>query len=247
MTNIAINGFFGKMGQAIFQESQSLESCIVTVGVDKEELIKTKTLKNILLTSDISKYADNFDVIIDFSLPDSSLKVTEICVTLNKPLVIGTTGFAETDLNLIMNCSKKIPILLAPNMSIGVNASFNAISILSKLLPNHKVHIDETHHKNKVDSPSGTALKFADMVCVARGEQLGDITSKHCPITFKSHRKDSEIGVHTITFKGSADEITFTHTAENRDIFANGALKTAEWLIQQPPGFYNYKNYMDSI
>ena len=247
MTNIAINGFFGKMGQAIFLESQSLESCIVTVGADKEELIEVNSSGNIQLTSDISKHADNFDVVIDFSLPKPSLEVAKICVVLNKPLVIGTTGFTETNLKEISNYSKKIPILLAPNMSIGVNASFNAISTLSKLLPSYSVHIEETHHKNKVDSPSGTALKFASIVCEARGENLGDITSKHCPITFNSHRKNTEIGVHTITFRGPADEIIFTHTADNRNIFANGALKTAEWLTQQKPGFYNYKNYMDSI
>ena len=247
MTNIAINGFFGKMGQAILLESQSLDFCTITIGVDKEELIETHSLGNIRLTSDISEHADNFDVVIDFSLPNPSLEVAKICVSLNKPLVIGTTGFTDTDLDEISNYSKHIPILLAPNMSIGVNASFNAISTLSKLLPEYKVHIEETHHKNKVDSPSGTALKFANIVCDARGEKLGDISSKDCPITFQSYRKDTEIGVHTITFRGTADEIVFTHTADNRNIFANGALKTAEWLTHQKPGFYNYKNYMDSI
>ena len=247
MTNIAINGFFGKMGQAILLESQSSSSCIITIGIDKEELIESKSIDNIQLTSDISEHADYFDVVIDFSLPKPSLEVAKTCTALNKPLVIGTTGFTETDLNILSTHSKNIPILLAPNMSIGVNASFNAISTLPKLLPAHKVHIEETHHKNKVDSPSGTALKFANIVCEARGEKLGDITSKHCPITFQSHRKDTEIGVHTITFRGSADEIIFTHTADNRNIFANGALKTAEWLTLQKPGFYNYQNYMDSI
>ena len=247
MTNIAINGFFGKMGQAILLESQSSSSCIITIGIDKEELIESKSIDNIQLTSDISEHADYFDVVIDFSLPKPSLEIAKTCTALNKPLVIGTTGFTETDLNILSTHSKNIPILLAPNMSIGVNASFNAISTLSKLLPDHKVHIEETHHKNKVDSPSGTALKFANIVCEARGEKLGDITSKHCPITFQSHRKDTEIGVHTITFRGSADEIIFTHIADNRNIFANGALKTAEWLTLQKPGFYNYQNYMDSI
>ncbi len=247
MTNIAINGFFGKMGQAILLESQSLSSCIITIGIDKEELIENKFIDNIQLTSDISMYTDYFDVVIDFSLPNPSLDVAKICARLKKPLVIGTTGFSEKDVNALSSHAKNIPILLAPNMSIGVNASFNAISTLSKLLPDHKVHIEETHHKNKIDSPSGTALKFANIVCEARGEKLGDITSKHCPITFQSFRKDTEIGVHTITFRGSADEIVFTHTADNRNIFANGALKTAEWLTHQKPGFYNYQNYMDSI
>ena len=247
MTNIAINGFFGKMGQAILLESQNINSCTITIGIDKEELIERNSCNSIQLTSDLSKHPNDFDVVIDFSLPSPSLELAKICVSLNKPLVIGTTGFTDTDLDEISNYSKNIPILLAPNMSMGVNASFNAISTLSKLLPGHKVHIEETHHVNKVDSPSGTALKFANIVCEARGEKLGDISSQNCPITFQSHRKDTEIGVHTITFRGTADEIVFTHTADNRNIFANGALKTAEWLMQQKPGFYNYKNYMDSI
>tara|TARA_B100001287_G_scaffold180692_1_gene152347 strand:- start:3281 stop:4024 length:744 start_codon:yes stop_codon:yes gene_type:complete len=247
MTNIAINGFFGKMGQAILLESHNLNSCIVTVGSDKEELVNKNSIDNIVLTTDISKCADNFDVVIDFSLPNSSLVVAKVCSDLNKPLVIGTTGFTEKELELISNYSKKTPILIAPNMSIGVNASFDAIATLSKLLPDYKVNISETHHKNKVDSPSGTALKFANVVCDARGESLGDITNENCPITFQSFRKDTEIGLHTITFKGSADQIVFTHTADNRNIFANGALRTAEWLAQQKPGYYNYQNYMESI
>ena len=247
MTNIAINGFFGKMGQAILLESQDLKSCKVTIGCDQKELVEKKSIDNIILTTDLSKHVKDFDVVIDFSLPEPSLNIARICSELKKPLVIGTTGFSKSDLDMIVDYSNKIPILIAPNMSIGVNASFNAITILSRLLPNYKVHIEETHHKNKVDSPSGTALKFANIVCDARGVNLGNITSKDCPVTFQSHRQDKEIGKHTITFRGPEDQIEFTHTADNRNIFANGALKTARWLSQQKPGYYNYQNYMDSI
>ena len=92
MINIAINGFFGKMGQAILLESQNLSSCVITIGNDKEELIESNSVDNVRLTSDISEHVDNFDVVIDFSLPNSSLEVAKICVAHNRPLVIGTTG-----------------------------------------------------------------------------------------------------------------------------------------------------------
>ena len=123
-------------------------------------------------------------------------------------------------------------------MSLGVNATLKSISELSKLLPNYEISIEETHHKNKIDSPSGTALKIAEVVAESRDIKPADIN-------IKSYREDGEIGVHKTIFKSDDDEIIIYHNAYNREIFALGALETSQWIAKQKPGFYTYQNYME--
>ena len=149
--NIALNGFFGRMGQSIFEESKKNSNFIITVGCDIKEKLSNNTFENIALTSDIEKHSEDFDVVIDFTLPEPSLDLIKKCVRINKPIAIGTTGFSQEQLSLIFEASKEIPILLAPNMSHGINVSFEALKEISKSLKNYDVSIIETHHKNKVD------------------------------------------------------------------------------------------------
>lgn len=236
-SKIAINGFFGRMGQSIFQLSKK-KNFIVTVGCDKEEKLSQES--EILLSSNLLDNADHFDVVIDFSLPKPCINTVMVCEKLLKPITIGTTGFNNTQKEYLMAASKNIPILLAPNMSLGVNASLKSISQLSKTLPNYEVSIEETHHKNKVDSPSGTALKIAEVVAEARKIDPENIE-------IKSFREDGEIGEHKTIFKSHDDEIIIYHNAYNREIFALGALETSQWISKQKPGFYNYNNYMEDV
>ena len=234
---IAINGFFGRMGQAIYELSlkQNLD---VTVGVDiKEKLHSDLDLK---LSDNLSEHSEFFDVVIDFSLPKPCLNAVKECQKLNKPITIGTTGFSSEQKKIIIEASKEIPLLLAPNMSIGVNASLKSISELSKLLSGYEVSIEETHHKNKLDSPSGTALKIAEVVGEAR-------QSNPSEINIKSFREEGEIGIHKTIFKSPDDEIILYHNAYNRTIFAQGALDTSQWISKQQKGLYTYKDYMEDI
>jgi 4-hydroxy-tetrahydrodipicolinate reductase len=108
------------------------------------------------------------------------------------------------------------------------------------------VSIIETHHENKIDSPSGTAIKMAEIICQSKNVQLGDVNSKDCPIKFTSHRENTEIGTHHVIFKSKSDEICLTHIANDRSIFALGALDTAAWVSKQKPGLYNYQHYISS-
>ena len=241
---IAINGFFGKMGQSIFDESNN-SSHIVKVGCDIEKKINNSKFNEIVLTSDLEKTQELFDVVIDFSIPSSSINIVKLCSKLKKAITIGTTGFSAEDLKEINLASKSIPILLAPNMSYGVNVCLDSLSTLSKKLKNYEVFINETHHKNKIDSPSGTAIKMAEIICEARDIKLGDIKSDNCPIKIESHRIDSEIGTHEIIFKNNSNEIKLTHTAFSRSIFSQGALDAAIWISKQRPGLYQFKDFME--
>lgn len=242
---IAINGFLGKMGQSIYDESKKSSLCDVKVGCDTEEKINNNNFDKVMLTSDLEKNKDLFDVVIDFSLPVSSTKMTSLCAKLKKPLSIGTTGFSKTEIEQIKIASKSIPILLAPNMSYGVNLCFSVLTKLAKNLKDYTATISETHHKNKMDSPSGTAIKMAEVICKARNIELGDIKSDKCPIKIESNRVDSEIGTHEVIFKNALNEVKLVHTAFSRSIFSKGALDTALWVVKKPPGLYQFRDFME--
>lgn len=235
-SRIAINGFFGRMGQAIYDLSKNTYD--VTVGIDKEEHFKD--VANVKLSTNLEDLEHFFDVVIDFTLPDFSIQTIQSCVALGKPITIGTTGFTSKQKEILSKAGTQIPVLVAPNMSIGVNASLEVIANLSKTLVQYDVSIEETHHKNKIDSPSGTALKIAEVVANARDVNIDNIN-------IKSFREEGEIGVHKTIFKSTDDEIILYHNAFNRKIFAKGALETSQWIAQQKPGLYTYKNYMDNI
>ena len=236
-SKIAINGFFGRMGQAIYELSLE-QKFNVTLGVDKKE--KLQPTLNLKLCDTLSKYPESFDVVIDFSLPEPCLNVVKECRILNKPITIGTTGFNSAQKKILIDASSDIPLLLAPNMSIGVNATLRSISELSKILSKYEVSIEETHHKNKLDSPSGTALKIAEVISKSRQSSISDIK-------IESYREDGEVGIHKTIFKSPDDEIILYHNAYNRKIFAQGALDTSQWISKQSSGFYTYENYLEDI
>ena len=149
-------------------------------------------------------------------------------------------GFQLSKKKYLWEAGKEIPLLLAPNMSIGVNASLRSISELSKVLSGYDVSIEETHHKNKLDSPSGTALKIAEVIAEAR-------QSNPSEINIKSFREEGEVGIHKTIFRSSDDEIILYHNAFNRTIFAQGALDTSQWISRQQAGLYTFKDYMEDI
>ena len=246
MSNIAINGFFGKMGVAIYEESKHFKNVIITAGCDIEEKILNNKIDGITLTSDLTSSKDLFDVAIDFSLPTPSINAIHSCVKINKPIVIGTTGHNSEQLNSIKQASQTIPVLLAPNMSIGVNISLSALSVIAKSLKDYQITKKEVHHKNKIDAPSGTAIKMAEVICDAQDIKLGEVNSDSCPIIFESKREDTEIGTHKVVFKNNSDSVSLTHIAKDRSIFANGAIATALWLQKQKPGLYSYQDYIKS-
>ena len=245
--NIAINGFFGRMGQSIFEASNNHPDVRITVGCDVEKKISSnQSAKDLVLTSQLQEQSDKFDVVIDFTLPVSSIEVILHCIVTNKPITIGTTGFNQEQKNFIKKASEKIPILIAPNMSQGVNTSLDSLASMAKSLRDYSVVIKEIHHVNKIDAPSGTAIKMAEVICNSRGIELGDVKSETCPIKFESIREHTEIGTHEVIFRNNYDEIHLLHIAKDRSIFADGAIETAKWVKNQKAGLYTYNDYMVS-
>lgn len=168
---------------------------------------------------------DRCDVAIDFTAPEATVKHLDAAVAARKPLVIGTTGLSPETKQAIAEAAKKIPILFSPNFSFGVALCLDAAARLSRALPSSIIEIHETHHVHKKDSPSGTALAFAQAV---KGEPK-----------IHSTRTGEVIGEHTVIFECGHERIEIKHAAHSRDTFAQGALLGAKFLVKQPPGFYS--------
>lgn len=175
------------------------------------------------------------DLLIDFTLPNGTEVNVRLACEHKKPIVIGTTGFNETQLAQIREASRKIPIVLAPNMSIGVNVLFHLIETATRALGNRfAIGIEETHHIHKKDKPSGTAKEMA-AVAERSGGKVGRIDS----------RRDGEVvGDHTIQFASPTEVLSLSHHAIDRKIFAEGALTAAQWLLWKKPGLYTMKNVL---
>lgn len=211
--------------------------------------------QGIYVKENIEDAFKNADGLIDFSSPSSTLKTTEYASRNCKHLVIGTTGFSEDEKNNITNLTNNFPCVFSPNMSVGVNIMFEMSKKLTELLGNDfDIEILETHHRNKKDSPSGTALKIAEIVSESLNKKLSDVAvySRHGNI---GGRKKDEIGIqslrggdvvgeHSLIFYGDGERIEFIHKASSRDTFANGAIRALKWLTDKPAGLYSMKDVL---
>ena len=242
MCNVFISGATGKVGRILIEEvlkdidlklsggSASKES--EDLGKDLGALIGRSNI-NINILEGISNEKD-IDLIIDFSTPQNSIQVSRFARKENIPILIGTTGFNEDELNEINEISKEIPLLIAPNTSMGV-ALFKKILDYSKEVLNEtsSIEIYEQHHKEKKDSPSGTAINLKD--------QLKDIVSNK-DIHIVSSREGDSPGVHTIKLSFEDETIEISHKASDRSIFAKGAIIAGKWLKDKPPGLYTMQD-----
>ena len=242
MCNIFISGATGKVGRILIKEiledidlklaggSASKES--KDLGKDLGALIGRSNI-NINILEGISNEKD-IDLIIDFSRPQNSIQVSRFARKENIPILIGTTGFNEDELNEINEISKEIPLLIAPNTSMGV-ALFKKILHRSKEVLNltSSIEIHEKHHKEKKDSPSGTAINLKD--------QLKDIVSNK-DINIVSSREGDVPGVHTVKLSFEEETIEISHKASDRSIFAKGAIIAGKWLKDKPPGLYTMQD-----
>ncbi len=186
-------------------------------------------------------------VVIDFTSPEASVRHAKTCADAKVPLVIGTTGFSDAEQRALDEAAKAIGIVIAPNTSIGVNVVMRAVAELAQRLADFEVEVVELHHRQKKDAPSGTALRLAEEVAKARGQTRGVLRTAregqvgarpHTEIGVQSVRGGDVVGEHTVFFFGDGERVELTHRATRRDIFANGALKAARWLVRQPPGRY---------
>ena len=189
------------------------------------------------------------DVIIDFTAPQATLSHLQKAIKQHKAMVIGTTGFAQADLQKLQELAPSIPCVFAPNMSVGINVLLNTIGKVVKALGDeYNIEIIEAHHNKKKDAPSGTALKLAEVLAHAADWDLGKVGvySRHGLIGERGNREigiqtiraGDIVGDHTVLFGGPGERIEITHRAHTRDTFARGALRAAEWVVTQPPGLY---------
>ncbi len=234
MINVLINGFEGRMGQEVYKQTQNSDKFNFVAGLDEHNNIDEIFDKKI-------------DVIVDFSTPSGTMNILEFANKKHIPIVIATTGFSEEQLETIKNSSKDLPIFKSSNMSYETNLMISVVSKLAKELTNSDIEIVETHHRNKVDAPSGTALMIADNINNALNNSMHyefDRHSKKAPrdkkeIGIHSIRGGTEVGKHSVFFFGENESLEISHTTTSRAVFASGALKAAEYIITKSNGMYD--------
>ncbi|WP_208733189.1 4-hydroxy-tetrahydrodipicolinate reductase [Vibrio ouci] len=258
MVRIAVAGAAGRMGRNLVKATYNNENAAVAagserpesslVGVDLGELCGEGKF-DVVVTDDLAKEIEQFDVIIDFTAPVSTLANLELCRQHGKSIVIGTTGFSDEERAQIDEIAKQVPVVMAPNYSVGVNLVFKLLEKAAKVMGDYcDVEIVEAHHRHKVDAPSGTAIGMGEAIAGAMGNQLSDvavyaregITGERTKdeIGFATIRAGDIIGEHTAMFADIGERVEITHKATDRMTFANGAVKAAVWLKQKPAGFY---------
>ena len=252
--NLAISGCLGRMGQQLIKSSKSSKNFkLVTLTENK---IINKKIAGINLNLNTELAFKKTDVIVDFTVPKCTLEILKIASKLKKRMVIGTTGFTQKEEALIKKYSKKIPILKAGNMSLGVNLLMYLTEIASKSLnDDYLSKVYEVHHKHKKDYPSGTALMLGKGIANGKNKNLYNLIGKKFlnkksfpfgkKINFNSIRKSEVIGEHEVIFSSGKEIITLNHEAFDRSLYADGALTAAKWLINKKPGLYSMRDLLN--
>ena len=238
MLKVLINGCNGKMGNVLCSLIKDNNNMEVIAGFDKN----IPDNPDFPVFTDIDKINVKPDVIIDFSLPIATLNILEYAKSNNIPIVIATTGFSEKENNYIKETSQIIPIFKSANMSFDI--------MIMKKLKDTDIEIIESHHNKKVDSPSGTAQMLADSINTALGNNLHCEYNRHDKhearskneIGMSSIRGGNIVGEHTVQFIGNFETFEIKHTSFSRNVFAEGALKAAEFIVQQQPGLYSMED-----
>ncbi len=264
MMRVAIVGAAGRMGKVLVEAvTENPETALGAasvrvgssiVGADAGEIAGIGKLQ-VACSDDLAQVVDDFDVIVDFTTPETSMELLEFCAQHKKALVIGTTGLSDDQKQAITEAGEKIPVVFAPNMSVGINLLLNILSLTAKILgDDYDVEIIEAHHRFKKDAPSGTALRLGEVVADALGRDLkecavygregitGERDSK--TIGFETIRAGDVVGDHTVLFATQGERIEITHKASSRMTFAKGAIKAAAWLRGREAGFYDMQDVL---
>ena len=252
--NLAITGCMGRMGQQLIKSTKKDKSTRL-VSLTENRLINKK-IGGIKPELNTEKALSKANVIIDFTIPKCTFEVLRIATKLKKKVVIGTTGFTKKEEDLIKKFSKKIPILKAGNMSLGINLLMYLTEITSASLgSNYLSKVFEVHHKHKKDHPSGTALMLGRGIAVGKNKDFYKMMGKKYlnkkkfpygkKINFNSIRKGEIIGEHEVTFSSGKEIIKLNHEAFDRALYSEGAITAAKWLINKKPGLYSMRNLLN--
>ena len=267
ITRVAISGAGGRMGRTLAEACESVNQVKVTaaiehadsdcLGRDLGELAGLGRM-GVAVVADLAAVAADFDLLIEFTRPEATIDNLRECRRLGKAMVIGTTGLSREQIAEVEAASGEIPVVFAPNMSIGVNVLLNLLRTAAAALgDDYDVEIIEAHHRHKVDAPSGTALKLGEVVadaldrdldeCAVYGRegQTGERDRK--TIGFATVRGGDVVGDHTVLFAGEGERIELTHKASSRMTFAGGAVRAAGWLSGREPGLYSMQDVLGLV
>jgi len=252
--NLAITGCMGRMGQQLIKSLRSAKNFkLVSVTENRAINKKVSGLEPQLNSKSAFK---NANIIIDFTVPKCTIEVLKIASKLKKRVVIGTTGFSKKEENLIKKYSRKIPILKAGNMSLGINLLMYLTEIASKSIGNNFLSkVFEAHHKHKKDHPSGTALMLGKGIATGKNKNFYKLIGKKYlnkkifpfskKINFNSIRKGKIIGNHKVYFSSGKETITLNHEAFDRALYSEGAFTAAKWLMGKKPGLYSMRDVLN--
>jgi len=252
--NLAITGCMGRMGQQLIKSSKKNKN-FKLVSLTENKIINKKIAGIKPNLNNINAFKKT-NVIVDFTVPKCTLEILRIASSLNKKVVIGTTGFTKREEDLIKKFSKKIPILKAGNMSLGVNLLMYLTEITSKSLGNNFFSkVNEVHHKHKIDYPSGTALMLGEGIANGKNKKLYNLMGKKylnkksfpysSKINFNSIRKGEVVGEHEVRFSSGKEIIRLNHESFDRALYSEGALTAAKWLMKKKPGLYSMRDLLN--
>jgi len=263
LQQIAIAGSSGRMGRALIEAvAQStdfrLKAALEVPGnpqLGKDAAEQIGAASGVRISSDIEASLEGCDVLVDFTRPEGTLAHVEACRRLGVRMVIGTTGFRPEQKQAIADAAKSIAIVMAPNMSVGVNLTFKLAEIAARVLnEGYDIEIIEAHHRHKVDAPSGTALRLGEVIAAATGRDLAKdaiygregVTGerKASTIGFATVRGGDIVGDHTALFAGTGERVEITHKAASRATFALGALRAARFLAGRNAGLFDMQDVL---
>jgi len=253
---VVVAGAGGKMGQALIEGVLADKSLALAAALDAKGSPAVGTsVGGIKVGSDICKAIAAGDVLIDFTRPEGTIEHVEVCSQLGKAIVIGTTGFPDTLKSAILQAGRKIPVAMSPNFAVGVNAVFKLAEVAAGILGDgYDVEIVEAHHRQKVDAPSGTALKLGEIIASALKRNLkkeakhgreGDIGARPAKqIGFHAIRGGDIVGEHTVIFAGPGERVEVTIRSQSRMTYALGALRAAKFLRGRKAGLYDMNDVL---
>jgi 4-hydroxy-tetrahydrodipicolinate reductase len=258
--NVAIAGATGRMGRRLVAVGSSKPALAITAGTthDADPLLG-KDLGELAGVGALGAVATAeltgaIDVVIDFSAPAAFRKWLPACVAKKIPMIVGTTGLTDDDQSAINNAAKQIAILQSTNMSLGVAVLNQVAAQVAKMLgDDYDIEIVESHHKHKKDAPSGTALTLLEHILQATGKTKSQVVNgrdgaealrEPGSIGMHALRMGDVVGIHTVHYATDGERLEFTHTATNRDVFVQGALRAAQWIVTQKPGRYTMRDVL---
>ncbi len=264
MIKAVVTGGAGKMGSRIINILSTSEGFALAGAVEKRghAMIGQDAggpagigATGVKIVDDLKAALAGGDVLIDFTFPETSLEHLNVCAELGKAAVIGSTGFTKEHLAEVAKFTQKIPCVLSPNMSVGVNVCFKILADLAKILgPAFDAEIVEWHHRMKKDAPSGTAVRMGEVVAKALGRDYREVANYHREgmtgartneeIGMQTVRGGDIVGEHTVYFIGMGERIELTHRAHTRDMFVRGAVRAAQWVISKKPGLYDMQDVL---